>query len=127
MATWIPDDGYTESGYIAAIPNLHAAVRFKFRPMLAEQRAAWIVEREKLKPGAQQTRKGAELLAARTLEWDLKKENGEPIPPTLPNVLRLNPLLLARLVNIYCGVDAYDDDPDAPPAEAFDEAASAKN
>ena len=35
----IPDDGYTEPGFITARPGLHGELRFTFRPILIQDQA----------------------------------------------------------------------------------------
>lgn len=122
MAGYIPD-GYTINGYIAAVPGLYEAVRFRYRPMQAIERAEFFNRRDKL-PVESQTKGNAQAIVDRLESWDLTigpevealgcgLKAGEPIPLTVEHVKRVNPVLFARLFSMICGTEPPDDDPKA--------------
>lgn len=107
------DDGLTLEGYIAPIPRLHGAVRFKYRIFMQRQRA------NLLHQIAKSTAEEAEGLAAmavenKILEWDVKQSDGKPAPITENNVLKLHPRIGNRLYRIVMADEA----PDAPDEES---------
>ncbi len=128
VLAYVPDDGYTEPGYLTGVRNLYPPCRFSYRPMLTSERMDFIGGNASLKP-RQQNQRVAELLAKRITKWDLKKPDGSPVPLVADQVLRLKPALFERLYEVVLGTVAYDDDPDAPADQepAFDEAKAAKN
>jgi hypothetical protein len=113
----IISDGYTESGYIAAVPRLHPAVRFKYRPLTHEQKTIVIDQIQKKSP-AQKSRVIAEQVVKNVSDWDVAGADGKPIEITLANVQRLRPALLDGLYNVVSGWAASDPDPDASEADA---------
>lgn len=130
MVTFIPD-GYTRRGYIAAIPSLHGAIRFEYRPLLPRERNSinQAVRREK-------TEKTDVLesaaVAKQLLSWDCVYPDdgpdaslrGQSMPITAANVQRLVPYLFDKLFMIIAGMDASDPDPDAPGDEQDNYAAA---
>lgn len=111
--TFIIEDGYTEDGYIAAVPGLHPALRFRFRPMLPEEREA-ISDVIRQKPIAQGNKLMCEALAARIKSWSATNNKGEPLEITPSNVAKLRPKLQGSVYSIIAGYQASDLDPDAP-------------
>jgi hypothetical protein len=122
FANYIPDDGYTEPGYIAPVAALHSGLRFHFRPLLVAQQSAWDKATSELK-GDQWYRKSAETMAGRLKDWDLidvKDAAGGTLAITRDNILRLKPSLFTRLHGILWGSMASDEDPQWGEAEKDD-------
>ena len=102
-----------EKSYIEAVDRLHPECRFQFRPILAEDRAAFIY-----RVGQEEDAKRAERIAGKALadhlvSWSL----GDDVSPA--KIMKLKPSLLARLVSIVLYArDPGDDDPTATDDEA---------
>lgn len=107
---FVPSDGYTEPGYIAEVPGIHGAVRFKFRPMRCEVRSR-IMDGLKEKKSAEQDTIVAKMLAEHVVEWDVTDGKGKEVSRTVDNFRRLKPKLFYRLWDIVLGFDATDTDP----------------
>lgn len=110
VSGYIPNDGYTESGYVAEVPRLHPAVRFKFRPALSEQRALYVEAADQYKASKLKTVEAA-LLAKLLVSWDLKDPAGNPAPLDEKGLARVKPLLFNRLFRVALGEEPSDDDP----------------
>lgn len=109
--SYIPD-GYTRPGYIEAIPGLHGALGFVFRPMLAHERSIVLESIEKAGRN-KSDRLAASTIAHRIVSWDLKHPvSGGEIQVSEPEAIRLHPILLSRLFNIVLGNMASDINPD---------------
>jgi len=117
------DDGYTEAGYIAAVPGLHGALRFKFRPMTRMERMGNLSRLSKCRDDEQAEQKAVEFLAKRILEWDA----GRPV--TVAALKGLHPELLTRLAQVVNSFSPSDPDPESaePPATDETREADAKN
>jgi len=109
--SFVPDDGYTEKGYIKAVPLLHDALRFEFRPFLAEERSKLLREQSEL---AEEKRDFliAQAFVAHLVSWDLKDAKGNAIKIDLNIARRLKPALFYRIWAIILGSEASDLDPD---------------
>jgi len=111
MTSAFIQDGYTEERYIKAVERMHPEVRFKFRPILAEDRAAFIEE-----TGSEQDPKKGERLVGQALAdhlvgWSLD------LPPDPANIMKLKPSLMVRLSMIVL----YARDPgDTDPTKTMD-------
>jgi hypothetical protein len=116
MPTYL-SDGYSEKAFLRGVPKLHGALRFTFRPVLAENRADF-VERNGRLDAREQTRKAAELIKGQLVEWDLRTPKGEVVPVSTDAILRLHPRLLDRLLWVVTGVEPWDDDDGMPAADA---------
>ena len=108
-------DGYDESAYLEAVPQLHGPLRFKYRPIPTEDASEFFEQSQKLK-AREADRKTAKLIKDRLIEWDLK-EKGEHVPITQANVLRLRRRLFQRLGSVILGIEACDLDPTWPEEE----------
>ena len=112
-SAFIPRDGYTKEGYVAAVPGLHPAVRFHYRPMVGDQSIHWR-DGFLLKPT--ETRKlvpAAALSDRHLVSWDIKHPTtGELVPVSLENITRLQPRVLERMFMIVTGFERSDEDPD---------------
>jgi hypothetical protein len=106
-------DGYTQCGFIAAVPLVHGALRFTYRPALVE-------ERSQLGDAARQLRSqlydrhAAAFTAHKIVEWDLADSRGRAVPVSAEALLRLQPDLFVRLHKIVAGWMATDVDPAWP-------------
>lgn len=117
---YIPEDGYTEQGFIQAIPGLcDVPVRFKFRPMLPEERAEHADELSRLQDGAAKQLCLNTLVAERLQSWDVMayKRDGdkmvaEPVAICPVAVGRLKEMINGRLYGIVTGIEPSDIDPD---------------
>lgn len=113
------NDGQTRSGYVQAVPRLYPAVRFKFRPVLARDRAV-IVGRVSRGDDTEAEKVAAWLLATNIVEWDLRMGDGQTVPLETRHTKRLQPMLLQKLYLIVLGAVASDEDPEEV-EESFDE------
>jgi len=105
-------DGYTAKGYVKAT-ELNDEFRFEYRPFLIDKRAALWKEAEKIaetKPDLGEA-KIAMGLVHQLVSWDITDDKGKPVDITARNILRLAPVLYARLGNIIGGWSASDVDP----------------
>jgi hypothetical protein len=108
---FIPDDGYTEPGFIQAIPGLHGDLRFTYRPMLVEVNAE-VGEAFKSLSSADCERKAAAVLADHLKTWDVvHPKTKAPVPVTPANLLRMKSAVFSRLWGIVRGLDPTDIDP----------------
>ncbi|MFG0240455.1 MAG: hypothetical protein ACF8CY_05335 [Gimesia chilikensis] len=111
QATYIPD-GYTLNGYIKEVSGKHGDLLFKYRPLLAKERAV-ISSRLKNSTPEISEDESAKLLALKVQEWDLRHpETGAAIEITPQELSRLQPSLLARLFGIVTGWEPTDIHPD---------------
>jgi len=94
-------DGYSRPGYIAKVPYLHPALRFRFRPMLVAERDELIAASNRLTP-QQLSAAMAKAVATRIIDWDLTHD-GVPVERSAENVSRLQPNLFDRLFWIISG------------------------
>lgn len=108
----VPNDGYTEHGYIREIPRISPAVRFKFRPTPHEEFHSFQHDQRNAKK-AQAAVLAASFLSGKIVEWDLKDEKDEPMPRSARSVLRLKEVLYERLLGIVTGLESSDEDPKA--------------
>ena len=111
-------DGYTELGYVAAVPRLHGALRFSYRPALVEERSQLVDAASRLKSQLYD-RYLAAFVADRLLSWDVEDTDGNAVPITGASLLRLQPELFVKLHRIVLGSHASDLDPQWP-SEAED-------
>lgn len=107
----IPDDGYTRSGYIAPVLNLHGEVRFKFRPMIHETR-------EKLNESLQNSKTVLDaqklivgMISGRITEWSICGKDKSGLTIDANTVRRLLPRLIERFYAIISGREGGDTDP----------------
>ena len=104
---YIPE-GYTEEGYVREAPGLHGPVRFTFTPMLITERAALFSQRMLALPEELQDRRCADVLCGKLVSWSVADTQGQPLPLTPENVLRLKPALFQRLLAIVSGMEPSD-------------------
>jgi hypothetical protein len=106
----IPNDGYTEPGYVAARPGLHDELRFTFRPMLPAEQGKWVRDSDKMRPELFD-RECAKMIASRVKSWSLVDGKDEPLPISPKTIGQLKPAVFNRLHGIVLGTDASDIDP----------------
>ncbi len=125
-STHIPDDGYTEKGYIAKRPGLHGPVRFTFRPATILEHGQ-VTSKEATDLGPEEyARNSAEFVVAKLQEWSLLNGDRKALPIDCENVLTLKPAVFNRMFGIIAGWDASDIDPEWPPEERRETAALTK-
>jgi len=107
---FVPNDGYTEPGYLAEVPGKSNAMRFTFRPLLAEEKRALLETMEKMK-GGQEAVKVSEVLSDQVKSWDLADAKGAAVPINVTIMRRVKPSVLWALWGIVSGNDASDIDP----------------
>lgn len=108
----IPRDGYTEPGYIAAEKHLFdSPLRFKFRPLLPEERAEHFDAVDKIINPVKSLLACNAFVASRLVEWDDADEEGNVNSISAVTVGRLKPALSNRLYEIILGVKPSDCDP----------------
>jgi hypothetical protein len=108
-ATFIAD-GYTQPGYIQPVDRLHDAMRFRFRPVLIEERSR-LSDLATTVSSAGYLRQMAALLAEKLVTWDVTDHLGNEVEVSAANLLRLQPELLLKLERIVLGVLPSDVDP----------------
>ncbi len=111
-------DGYTRTGYIAAVAGLYDALRFTYRP------ATWRERRDFSTGGTTpeaEEKRAKTLLKTKLLTWDATTK-GQAVPVSADAALNLPPLLLERLLLIILGQDTSDPDPNAEEKEKDAEA-----
>lgn len=108
---FVPNDGYSEKGFVKGIKNIHGDFRFEFRPMLLEQRLELYKGVEKV-PADVFERKAADYIAKNHLiSWSLVDGEGKPVNVSPKAILRLKQQLWQSIYNIICGFKASDSDP----------------
>jgi hypothetical protein len=118
-------DGYTEQGYIKAIPKVSDAITFEFRPMTLEDQAQWSKEWAKLgkvEDGVGQRKLSAAWLAKKLVSWDVagqigKDPTGAPVigivDCTKPeNLMRIKDTVFFKLFNIVSLTEPSEDKPE---------------
>jgi hypothetical protein len=125
------DDKYTKRGYILASPNMHDALEFEYRPMLAEQVEDLDALVEKSSP-ASTVALIATCVAKQLISWsEVERDTPagaphKPVAVSADNVRRLPHPVLAKLRKIISGVIPSDPLPDANEAELSQYAAELK-
>jgi len=111
VSAFIFDDGYTENGYIAAVPGIYPALRFEFRPMLIKEYLEYAKVSMKLE-FFEDRREMAHALTKKLVRWDLKGRDGELVVFKPDNLLRLKLTLFDKLFKVVAGNVAPDNDPE---------------
>ncbi|HEX4147206.1 MAG TPA: hypothetical protein VHY91_27160 [Pirellulales bacterium] len=106
-------DGYTQSALIAAVPRLHGALRFTYRPALIEERSQLYDAAGRLNSHRFDCHV-AQFLAEKIVDWDLVDARRQPVPLSAEALLRIQPELFIKLNRIILGTAASDVDPDWP-------------
>lgn len=108
------DDGYTEEGFIAAVPGFHGSLAFTYRPLLAETRDK--LQRAQMTDVEKGHKIAREELSRAIKSWDLSDRNGTKVQIAPANIARLRPMLQDKLYGIVTGQMASDLKPDVTPA-----------
>lgn len=108
MLNYIPD-GYSQDAYLRESPGLHGEMRFRYRPMLVEEKNQIVAAADK-KGAGQGDMLLAEAVARRIVEWDVRDAQGAVIPITADTVRRLRPTLFNRVFWVIAGVESADTD-----------------
>ena len=116
ISNYVPKDGYTLKGYIAAEKGIHNEFRFEYRPMMTEQKVAMnngLTRRAK--DPLDQERFLAKLVAANHLvSWDLFDERGDEVPVSANAILEnLLPPIWTKICSIVMQAMPSDVDPSA--------------
>lgn len=106
-------DGYTQRALIAAVPGLHGALRFTYRPALIEERSQLYDSAGRLNAHRFDCHV-AEFLTQKIVAWDLVNAQRQPVPTSAEALLRIQPELFIKLNRIVLGTAASDVDPDWP-------------
>ena len=103
-------DGYTETGFIAAVDGLHGELRFTFRPMLPEEvdEVQAVLDQEHVARSHEIIRG---VLVRHIKSWS------DGLPVTADSLRTIRPSLWNRLYLIVSGRQASDPDPKATPQE----------
>ena len=100
-------DGYTAKAFIKTVPGLHGALRFEHRPLLVEERTAWMIQAEKSGP-LEADKVTARVMASRLVVWDLRDKNGASVAKSADAILGLPPRMFQKLVGIIAGSEPTD-------------------
>ncbi len=103
-------DGYTQCGFIAAVPMMHGSLRFTYRPALVEERSQLSDAAAALKSHLYD-RQAAMFTAQRIVLWDLTDVEGDEVAVSAEALLRLQPGLFVKLHRIVLGWIPSDVDP----------------
>lgn len=98
------DDGYTDQGYIAAVPGLHGELRFEYRPVPYRDRTI-ITDAVRSKPPAEAAATVAATIARFLVSWSFAEKI------EVKNILRLRPRLVDGIYYRIMGAEASDPDP----------------
>jgi hypothetical protein len=112
---FIPD-GYEEQGYIAERPRMFPALRFVYRPMIAEDRDV-IITQSGRKPPAEYHKVLRAAMVSRMKEWNATDDKGQPLPISSTTLRNLRPRLFDRLYSIVSGDEPSDIDPASTPTQ----------
>ena len=108
-------DGYTREAYIQPHPRLYPALRFTYRPVLAQDRAVIYRHIERTNDPRKEETIAAEFMRRQLLDWDVTNAGGEAVALEVTNILRLQPRLLTRLFRIVMGDESPDEEPEPAP------------
>jgi hypothetical protein len=114
---FIPDDGYTEEGYIKAEPFIHGELRFRFRPRLVEEKSQILDQADAAGRNGESDKfdqRVAKMLSLAVAEWSLKDSKGGTVAISARTILQLKPRLNYKLYQIVMGMIPTDIDPNWP-------------
>jgi hypothetical protein len=115
-------DGYTLAGYIAAVPRLHPALRFVYRPMLTQNRSVVYRQIEQTNDARKEESIAAATIKSQLVSWDMTDHRGAGVPLEVPHILRSQPMMFQRLFRIVTGSGPSDEDPEAAADEQAEDA-----
>ena len=110
---FVPDDGYTEKGYIAPVSGLCPEIRFEFRPTKQLEREQYTEQMRKISPGNSSAANhvSCNFLAKKLVSWNLTDSDGNNVPISAEIVGKLKAFVFDRLFLIVLGNSASDSDP----------------
>lgn len=97
------EDGYTLEGSIPEKPGVHSALRFKYRPVLAEERSTFRRAALSDQDVANYGKRMVDLIAKHLIEWDALLAGGCEAAVTRPLVAKLHPDLVDGIFDIIMG------------------------
>lgn len=106
----IPDDGYTESAYVAAMPGVFNAQTIRYRPLTHTERYV-IGNALGTKSPAEASKLLIATLAKHLKEWDVCVADGGTLPINAESVAKLKPELAERFYAIVTGRFGGDQNP----------------
>lgn len=109
MACGYIDDGYTLDGFIKEEAGLYPAVRFKFRPLTADEQIRNFSDWHKIAP-SERSERSSQMVASKVVSWDLKDSKGATVAIKAVNCKRLKYELSDRIVTILCDSRLSDHD-----------------
>jgi hypothetical protein len=120
LTNYIPKN-FLQSGYIAALPQLHDALRFCYRPAVVLERAELRAAAAADPPGALE-RCAAAMLLSKIACWDYHGPDGPILPITRENLLEMHGEVFCKLYQIVFGMRPSDIDPAWPPEKVAEQA-----
>jgi hypothetical protein len=129
MLSGFIDDAYTLDGYFKELPEMYAAIRFKFRPLTQTERSVFFDGWDQM-PVESANERAHTTLAAHITSWDLKNSKGAPVSCREQAFSKLCPALYDRLFAVVFQRGTCDPDPEkakSKDAEGFAESDAAKN
>jgi hypothetical protein len=118
MLTAFIDDGYTRAAYFKPVEELRPAVRFTYRPALVAERDEILYGPASKGSATVQAMAVAKMIVSKVKSWDISDQKGQPVAITEGNVIRLEPSLFDRMLQVVLGTGVPDRDPDAGKDEA---------
>lgn len=112
----IPNDHYTERGFIRGVPGVHPDIRFTYRPMTVMALGSLYTACERLQDYGQRHKLRAEVIVDKAKylkEWDIPDGKGGVLAVTAANLLRQKPNAYSRIVGIIMGDERSDPDENA--------------
>jgi hypothetical protein len=107
-------DGYTQDGFIVAVPLMHGSLRFTYRPALVEERSQLSEAATRLRAHIYDGHV-ARFAAQKIVVWDLVDAHLREVPISAEALLRLQPELFVKLHRIVLGWTPSDMDPEWSP------------
>ena len=105
------EDGYSREVTIPEAPGLYPALSVRYRPALAAERYDYL--RAQDVNGREQAARVARLLKRHLESWDARRRDGTAVEVSEEALARLQPQLLARLLDIVLGYAAAEETADA--------------
>lgn len=105
------DDGYTRKAYFKPVELLRPEVRFTYRPALVAERDEILYGPTGKAGATAQAMAVAKMIVSKVKSWDIMDQKGAPIAITEGNVIRLDPSLFDRMLQVILGTGVSDPDP----------------
>lgn len=111
MFSNIITDGYTQKGFIVAVPGVHGCLRFTFRPIGSKQNAIFRDKLIKAQKPSEQIQLGNELIVDRLVSWEMVNDSGESVPISIGSIEIVKSQLVDKLFDTILGTRPSDIDP----------------